>query len=101
MTPATAQVGRNAPCPCGSGRKFKQCCLGKTEELQPRSMVVPGIVAGLGGVAGIVVGMGKGVAGGLAVAVFGLLIAGGIALFRNLPPPGSGGNSPGAINFGG
>jgi hypothetical protein len=20
-------VGRNAPCPCGSGRKFKQCCL--------------------------------------------------------------------------
>jgi len=21
-------VGRNAPCPCGSGRKFKKCCLG-------------------------------------------------------------------------
>lgn len=21
--------GRNDPCPCGSGRKFKQCCLGK------------------------------------------------------------------------
>ena len=20
-------VGRNVPCPCGSGRKFKQCCL--------------------------------------------------------------------------
>ena len=20
------KVGRNAPCPCGSGRKFKQCC---------------------------------------------------------------------------
>jgi len=19
-------VGRNAPCPCGSGRKFKRCC---------------------------------------------------------------------------
>ena len=19
-------VGRNAPCPCGSGKKFKQCC---------------------------------------------------------------------------
>lgn len=26
----TAQkVGRNAPCPCGSGLKFKKCCLGK------------------------------------------------------------------------
>lgn len=23
---APAAVGRNAPCPCGSGRKFKQCC---------------------------------------------------------------------------
>jgi preprotein translocase subunit SecA len=20
------QLGRNAPCPCGSGKKFKQCC---------------------------------------------------------------------------
>ena len=25
------RVGRNDPCPCGSGRKFKQCCAGKTE----------------------------------------------------------------------
>lgn len=24
-------VGRNEPCPCGSGRKFKQCHLGRTE----------------------------------------------------------------------
>jgi len=22
-----ARVGRNEPCPCGSGRKFKHCCL--------------------------------------------------------------------------
>jgi uncharacterized protein len=22
----TTKVGRNEPCPCGSGRKFKQCC---------------------------------------------------------------------------
>lgn len=27
---ATAKsVGRNDPCPCGSGKKFKKCCLGK------------------------------------------------------------------------
>ena len=25
--PATADLGRNDPCPCGPGRKFKQCCL--------------------------------------------------------------------------
>ena len=23
---ATATPGRNAPCPCGSGKKFKKCC---------------------------------------------------------------------------
>jgi hypothetical protein len=23
------KVGRNAPCPCGSGRKYKKCCLGR------------------------------------------------------------------------
>lgn len=26
---AIEKVGRNDPCPCGSGKKFKKCCLGK------------------------------------------------------------------------
>ncbi len=26
-----SQVGRNDPCPCGSGRKFKRCCLNKEQ----------------------------------------------------------------------
>jgi tetratricopeptide (TPR) repeat protein len=26
-----AQVGRNDPCPCGSGNKYKRCCLQKDE----------------------------------------------------------------------
>jgi uncharacterized protein len=28
-TQATARTGRNDPCPCGSGLKYKKCCLGK------------------------------------------------------------------------
>jgi hypothetical protein len=28
-------VGRNDPCPCGSGKKFKKCCLGKVDALSP------------------------------------------------------------------
>jgi len=24
-----AKIGRNDPCPCGSGKKYKKCCLGK------------------------------------------------------------------------
>jgi len=27
----TGRVGRNHHCPCGSGRKFKKCCLGKSK----------------------------------------------------------------------
>ncbi|MBW1945743.1 MAG: SEC-C domain-containing protein [Deltaproteobacteria bacterium] len=26
---ATSKPGRNDPCPCGSGLKYKKCCLGK------------------------------------------------------------------------
>ena len=26
---ASPQAGRNDPCPCGSGKKYKRCCLGK------------------------------------------------------------------------
>ena len=26
------KVSRNAPCPCGSGRKYKHCCYGKGED---------------------------------------------------------------------
>ena len=28
----TAKTGRNDPCPCGSGKKYKQCCEGKAAE---------------------------------------------------------------------
>jgi len=27
------KVGRNQPCPCGSGRKYKLCCLGKEKDI--------------------------------------------------------------------
>jgi hypothetical protein len=27
-----AKIGRNDPCLCGSGKKYKRCCLGKVEE---------------------------------------------------------------------
>ena len=29
------KVGRNAPCPCGSGKKYKRCCLQKEEQRNP------------------------------------------------------------------
>ena len=30
VTPS-AKLGRNIPCPCGSGKKYKKCCLDKRE----------------------------------------------------------------------
>jgi len=29
------KVGRNDPCPCGSGQKYKKCCLHKAEPASP------------------------------------------------------------------
>jgi tetratricopeptide (TPR) repeat protein len=38
---ATTKVGRNDPCPCGSGRKFKHCCEGKMERAEPPPQASP------------------------------------------------------------
>jgi Flp pilus assembly protein TadD len=32
------KTGRNDPCPCGSGKKYKQCCLRKEEEAEREAM---------------------------------------------------------------
>lgn len=32
---AAPKVGRNEPCPCGSGKKFKRCCDGREPSTQP------------------------------------------------------------------
>ena len=29
------KIGRNAPCPCGSGKKYKKCCLSAQPEKRP------------------------------------------------------------------
>jgi len=34
LAPATVRTGRNEPCPCGSGKKFKKCC--RQEDATPR-----------------------------------------------------------------
>jgi tetratricopeptide (TPR) repeat protein len=45
-----AKPGRNDPCPCGSGKKYKRCCLAKDEDAErtalaaappPRNAVAP------------------------------------------------------------
>jgi methionyl aminopeptidase len=31
------KIGRNDPCPCGSGKKFKRCCADATEQVRPKT----------------------------------------------------------------
>ena len=40
---AVARVGRNEPCPCGSGRKYKHCCHAKDVERLHHSSHVAGL----------------------------------------------------------
>lgn len=35
--PITAKTGRNDPCLCGSGKKYKKCCFGKPQSQSPSS----------------------------------------------------------------
>lgn len=40
------QVGRNDPCPCGSGRKYKHCCEAKQHSPTPgRRLLLWGVLA--------------------------------------------------------
>ena len=36
-----AGAERNAPCPCGSGQKFKKCCLNKATPFSPAAQALP------------------------------------------------------------
>jgi hypothetical protein len=33
-------VGRNDPCPCGSGKKYKRCCLNSTQGMSLQSKLL-------------------------------------------------------------
>ncbi len=38
----SAKVGRNDPCPCGSGKKYKKCCMDKDDNVIPFPGAMPG-----------------------------------------------------------
>ena len=40
-----SKVGRNAPCPCGSGKKHKHCCLNKERAMPIRQKLVLAVAA--------------------------------------------------------
>ena len=37
----TTKISRNAPCPCGSGKKYKRCCLPRAQGSPPKEEAAP------------------------------------------------------------
>lgn len=92
-------VARNDPCPCGSGNKYKQCCL-RTGGVEKQRRQQRALWVGLGALAAaLFVGYQWGAPPALAVAGLGALVVGAMIYFSDPPNP-RGGGDPGAINFG-
>ncbi len=97
-----SKSGRNDPCPCGSGKKYKQCCLGKVEERRRRGGAGWSLGILLVGMVGaVLLWQGKGLGAGLAALAAGIIAAGAVYVLRDPAPPRKGGSDPSAINFGG
>ncbi len=110
MLPCMSKIGRNDACPCGSGKKYKNCHLGQPivadgdsiappedKKTQLARTLIPGLLAVLvlGGLGAWMKG-GAGLGIGVAIGVF---IGVGLMLMRNPPPPADSGSGS-AINFG-
>ena len=97
----TDKVGRNDPCPCGSGKKHKQCCLGKVVVQQEKARMGLSIVTFIIGCVGAgALGYFKGLSYGLAAAAASLIVAAALYVFRDPNPPRGGSGNSAAINFG-
>ena len=95
-----AGISRNAPCPCGSGKKHKHCCEGvPPPQVRRKKAIIPIVFVAAGLLAAVLVGIRHDVTTGLAVGIAGGIFAILASVFQDPPPP-SDRSSPGAINFG-
>ena len=94
-----ATAARNDPCPCGSGRKYKRCCLGRERKRTLADFRVPALIGGLGLAAGVTVAIVQDWELGVAVGGAGLVGAIAWAVFRD-PPPSRPGGDPAGLGFG-
>ena len=94
-------IARNDPCPCGSGEKYKKCCLGAGGAKRQKQLRAAKVALVVVVVAALGVAMAAGSTAGLLTGAIGLVAVGGYVLFTDPPPPKTGGGDPGAINFGG
>lgn len=96
------KLGRNTSCPCGSGKKYKQCCLGKRQAAETRKHVGwSAILMVLGFVGAALLWNAKGSGAGLAAIAASIIVATGVYILRDPAPPRKNAADSSAINFGG
>lgn len=97
---ATAEISRNAPCPCGSGRKYKHCCIGgpiATSRTKLRLLFLLAVAIIVAGAWWAAYWWGLRVGGIIAIAGLATLV--GYVILRN-PPPSRGRTGADRIDFG-
>ena len=96
-----AKTSRNAPCPCGSGKKHKHCCLGKAApEARRKRVLLPLLLLLITVGISVLLGLQSGYKVGLSVAGAGVIVVGIIASFYNPPPSQGGKGDSSSIDFG-
>ncbi len=104
MSEIDPNTPRNAPCPCGSGKKYKRCH-GAEELAAADAPVESDGKVRTAFIVAVLISIGVGVAfepdKGLAFFAVAIIGIGAWSIFRNPPPPKSGGDDAAAINFGG
>ena len=93
-------IGRNDPCPCGNGKKYKNCCLGKSSPAEDARKRLISILAAVAILAGVVTGMVTTSTAGMTVGFVGLGLIGAWLWLFAPPARKTGGADPSAINYG-
>ena len=94
-------VNRNDLCPCGSGKKYKRCCLGKPVATNSKHWKLVGVLAVVCSLVTGAIWMTLGNNLGFLSAALSVMVVGAIALFTDPPDSKPGGQDPSAISFGG
>ena len=100
------KIQRNAPCPCGSGKKYKHCCLasdlqknGATVAEIDNSKKIP-VIAVIAVLASVGATYAEDLAMGLTVAAASVIVGWGYLTFSNPPPPKEDAGNPAGLDFG-
>jgi hypothetical protein len=112
------KVGRNQACPCGSGKKYKNCHLGLTTDPTRQgdgqtlhseipltaqrgwARAIPWVMGLAGGSVSVATFLTVNTQAGLSVLAATTLVIGGWFIFGNPPPPKDDAGDPAGLNFG-